>query len=116
MARRFARTPAPQPDLKWAMTKVRQLGLAPFARLRASMPTDYSGARYGQWIKRQAEVTRDVAIRLTAEGASVIEDGHLTRFTFAGIKATSTMGLAGALRNWRQAAEKKLDQQAGRRS
>lgn len=108
MARRYARTPAPQPDLKWALAKVEQLGIAPFARLRGSMPKDYSGARYGNWLKRQKEVTGEVVIRLTAEGASVIEIGGLTRFTFAGVKATSTMGLAGALRNWRQAAEKKL--------
>lgn len=108
MARRFARQPAEKGSLQWALVKVEQLGIAPFNRLAHAMPRDYRGAAFSNWQKRQLEVTAVVIAKLKAEGAKVVENGSETRFAFAGVRSTSTMGLSGALRNWRTAAQKRL--------
>lgn len=44
----------------------------------------------------------------TAEGAAIRESGSAMSVRLAGIRATSTMGLLGALSNWRAAAQKRI--------
>jgi len=41
-----------------------------------------------------------VVKKLEAEGAKIVEQNGTTRFELLGFKATSTMGLQGAVRNW----------------
>ena len=94
-----------QHDLKMGLQKVRHMGLAPFARLRSSMPKSYTGEHYGRWLARQHEVASEVAAKLRAEGATIDESGGSVRFSFMGIRTSSTMGLGGALRNWKGRAE-----------
>lgn len=44
-------------------------------------------------------------------GAKITERGDLTRVSLGGITASSTGGMASALRNWLAAARKKLEAQ-----
>jgi|GEM_PF-1338329 len=51
------------------------------------------------------------AYRLTEAGAVIGARGDAQTISFRGVRAESTAGLAGALRNWANAARKKLNQQ-----
>lgn len=103
---RAAKRPA---DLAASIRVVEQSALAPFARLVAARPKNYTGGAYSRWMTRQRKVTEEVTRRLSAEGARVSESGGVSRFIFRGLAATSTMGLLGALRNWRSQAQRKLE-------
>lgn len=94
--------------LSEARKNVRVHGLAPLERIRVSMPKNMSGPAYGQWLKRQAEVTREVKARLEAEGAHIVFTGHTAKVNFGGHRAGSSMGLRQALLNWKAGAEKRL--------
>lgn len=96
------------PTLKDALRLVETLGLAPLNRVQHTMPRDNRGDRYVQWQRRRREVEAEVVMKLTAEGATIGESSGATRLRFVGITASSTMGIAGALRNWKAAAEKRL--------
>ena len=78
--------------------------LAPFARLRGSMPKSYSGPEYDRWLKSQTDITETVQQRLRQRGATVRYTGSGTEVFIAGIKAVSSWGLQGALLNWRKSA------------
>lgn len=97
---------------RWAelMAAVRQVAQvqAALARIRATMPKSLAGAAYGHWLERQREMAITVAEKLRDEGATVTETSlGTTTVSFSGVRATSTMGLAGALRNWRKQADAK---------
>ncbi|MBD3728740.1 MAG: hypothetical protein IE933_03460 [Sphingomonadales bacterium] len=102
------RAPEPQPDLRAAIRVVERLALAPFTRIRHAMPKSYFGPAYDRWLRRQREVTGEVAKALSAEGVFIGETRDLVTVAYCGIRASSTTGLQGALRNWKAAAEKRL--------
>lgn len=68
-----------------------------------SMSADYQDYR-----KRHAEAVEAAIRQLTEAGASIRHDYAGASIRFAGIRSTSTMGVAAALRNWLAAARKKL--------
>ena len=99
---------ADRETLKQAIWSVRSLGLAPFLRLRNAMPRNMSGQNYARWLARQKETTGSVKTALEEKGAVITIDGDWSTIRFAGIKASSTMGLSQALKNWRYRAEAAL--------
>ena len=96
------------PVLKEALQLVETLGLAPLARISNTMPRNYVGEAYRRWDARRREVEDQVAAKLREQGAIVTVRSDATRIHFAGVGASSTMGLQQALRNWKTAAEKGL--------
>lgn len=64
---------------------------------------------YTRWNSRRREVLAEVRQQLEALGARVRDDGHKTTVRLAGLSASSTMGLASALRNWRTGARWMVD-------
>ena len=100
--KRGAPLPPPPTDreVKAALSMIGKVALAPFNRMRFAMPKSYYGEAYDRWMKRQREVTAEVVKKLEAEGAKIVEQNGTTRFELLGFKATSTMGLQGAVRNW----------------
>lgn len=96
------------PELKQALRLVVRLGLAPLARVGNTRPKDISAAGYQRWFTRRREVEGEVATKLRAEGATITEHGCGATLRFAGITASSTMGIGQALNNWKSAAEKRL--------
>lgn len=59
--------------------------------------------------RRYQDALAALAADLAAsEGAAIRSAGDNTSIRLAGIKATSTQGLIGALGNWRAAAEKRM--------
>lgn len=65
---------------------------------------------YAAWRERRAAATAKLVEFLTAnEGARFREKPpHDHSVTMAGIRASSTMGLVGALKNWTTAARKRI--------
>lgn len=60
------------------------------------------------WHKRHRVQMRNLADRLRVVfGARITERGDLTRVRLGGVAASSTGGMASALRNWLAAARKK---------
>lgn len=94
-------------ELKRALQLVSHTAMAPFERIRATMPKSYTGPAFDRWLNRQQEVAREVAAKLRAEGATITEGTSGTTVFLSGIRATSSMGLQGALRNWRKQATEK---------
>lgn len=69
-------------------------------------PCDYSDRDV--W-RRYDEARTALAADLEAtEGAVIRSSGDNTSIRLAGIRATSTQGLIGALGNWRAAAQKRI--------
>lgn len=94
------------PTLKEALAHVERLGLAPLARIDNTQPKSTAG--WSEWHRRRREVEAEAAAKLTVHGAAVSLDTSPVRIRFAGVSASSTMGLGQALRNWKTAAEKGL--------
>jgi hypothetical protein len=59
------------------------------------------------WTARNAALA-EVAARLEKAGAKTRRDTSEGSIRFAGLRASSTMGLEGAIRNWLTAARKRL--------
>jgi predicted ABC-type ATPase len=61
-----------------------------------------------EWNSRRRKIVAAMAQRLTAStGARITDRSGATKVAIAGLAATSTSGLEGALRNWLAAAERK---------
>lgn len=68
---------------------------------------DYRQPDY--WTRRR-EAKAQLTQRLTDQvGARVVERYDMGRVTIAGLSATSTTGVMGALRNWLTAARRRLE-------
>ncbi|MGB3167123.1 MAG: hypothetical protein WBA68_10155 [Alteraurantiacibacter sp.] len=102
--RAMARAKARDSELQSHIVFVSNQCLAPFARLRGAMPKSYFGKPYENWLKNQRDVTATVTHRLREIGATVRESSVGVEIVLGGIKARSTMGLSGALMNWRDRA------------
>lgn len=63
---------------------------------------------YALWSRRRREAQEKARQQLEALGARVRDDGSRTTVRLAGLSASSTMGLASALRNWRAGATRKF--------
>lgn len=96
------------PDLRKALRLVETLGLAPLGRVWNTRPKSYFGGAYDRWNKRRMEAEREVAERLGKEGAAISSAWDGARIRFAGVSASSTMGLHQALNNWKAGAERRL--------
>ena len=96
------------PDLKDALRLVGTLGLAPLKRVANTRPKNYFDNRssYDAWTRRLREVEAVVIEKLRAEGAAIVTCKDPVRVRFAGIAATSTMGLEPALKNWQTRAQR----------
>lgn len=97
------------PDLKAAIGVVERLGLAPFVRIQAAMPKSYLGPAYGRWNQQRRESEQLIAGALRGAGVNVWSTADLVHVAFAGVSSTSTMGLSAALKNWKTAAQKRLN-------
>lgn len=96
-------------DLKQALALVERKGIASLKRVAATRPDIAArGDAWQLWTTRRHEVDIDVAKALAAEGAKISIDTQGARIRYGGISASSTMGLLGALNNWRAQAEKRL--------
>lgn len=100
--------------LAQAISNVDHLALAPLKRIQAAMPKDFYGAAYVEWRARKTEVFQQVETNLKSIGARISFTGDSTRFSLSGIASSSTMGLIGAITNWRGRAAEQL--KAGRRT
>lgn len=78
------------------------------ARLAASRPRSYHGAAWARWQTLCDEAEEATRAALDKAGAGILIDYRGATISLAGITSTSTMGLTGAVRNWRKAAEKRL--------
>ncbi len=75
-------------------------------RLDSMPPYDY---RNEAAVRRYREAADLLARNLMETEGAVIRDGSgTTSVRIAGIRATSTMGVLSALRNWRTACERKI--------
>jgi len=90
--------------IKMALATVERVGIAPLKRIANSRPTDYTGSSWGIWQARRAEVEKQVIADLREAGAIVRDNGERIVIRFAGMQASSSQGLIGALSNWRSQA------------
>ena len=68
----------------------------------------FSTHRYSEWAARRRATADAVETALVAAGATIKEDWRGATMKLAGIRATSTCGLDGALNNWLVAARRQL--------
>lgn len=97
------------PALRAALTEVRRALKAAEAKIGPLPASTFGSERSAYW-ERRREVMRQLAADLSADlGARIADDWRGARVRLAGVTATSTAGLAGALRNWCAGAARKLD-------
>lgn len=65
-------------------------------------------ADYAAWSKKRRDAEDSATRKLVEAGAVIRYQGGDTAIRFRGLRASSTMGLPGALSNWAKAASVKL--------
>jgi hypothetical protein len=91
-------------DLRQAFAIVERAGAAHSAALKGvNLITNYHEYRR---IRDAADIALELAV--VQIGAVIQPHGYCTSFKLASIRSTSTSGLGGAVRNWLNAARKKL--------
>lgn len=85
--------------------------------LRAIIQSEIDGLPVFNYDDRgpYAAALADVKGRIEKRGAVIVLDRRGATIKLAGVKASSTSGLGGALRNWRAGAGRALDKQAADR-